>query len=55
MKRMLPLAASLMMGAFTQQKSAEGMASLAGAAAEGGLMDRADAAHRPESRRLDPR
>lgn len=37
LKRMLPLAASLMMGAFSQRKSAGG--SLAGSVGGGGLMD----------------
>ncbi|MGH9373225.1 MAG: DUF937 domain-containing protein [Vicinamibacterales bacterium] len=39
MKRMLPLAASLMMGAFAQQKAAGGMSSLANLAGKGGLME----------------
>lgn len=39
LKRMLPLVATLMMGAFSQQKSTGGMSSPAGSAGSGGLMD----------------
>jgi hypothetical protein len=37
LKRMLPLAATLMMGALSQQKPAGGVSALAGSATEGGL------------------